>query len=83
MKDIKCKTIMIPVEMFEEAGLDDDMVIEIFADKGRIVIQQPDDDEAVDRFYHEEADCCDDCINCEYFCRNCGGCTLYDDCEDA
>lgn len=83
MKEIKCKPVMIPVEMFEEAGLNDDMVIEIFADRGRIVIQQPDDEEAVNRFRNEESDCCDACEDCPYFCKSCGGCALGDDCGDA
>ncbi len=52
--------ITIPTEMLEEAGIDEFDGIEVFVDRGRIVIQplEDEDDE------YEEDDCCVCCPYC-------------------
>ncbi len=47
--------IAIPSEMLEEAGIDEFSGIEVFVDRGRIIIQQLEDED------EDECDCCPYC----------------------
>ncbi len=51
--------ITIPTEMLEEAGIDEFSGIEVFVDRGRIIIQQLEDE---DDEYEED----DGCVCCPY-----------------
>ena len=48
--------ITIPTEMLEEAGIDEFDGIEVFVDRGRIIIQPLEDEDEED----------DDCVCCPY-----------------
>lgn len=49
--------IAIPTDMLEEAGIDEFSGIEVFVDRGRIIIQQLEDE--------DECVCCPYCGCCE------------------
>lgn len=52
--------IAIPTDMLEEVGIDEFTTMEVFVDRGRIIIQPLEDE---DDEYDEEDD---DCICCPY-----------------
>ena len=68
MNPIKCKPCLIPVEFLEAVGLlNKDVIVEIFVDKNRIIIQRSDESDFCDQFN-------DDCEGCPYCCPECGEC---------
>lgn len=59
--------IAIPTDMLEEAGIDEFSGIEVFVDRGRIIIQQLEDEDE-DNAYEDD----DECVCCPY-CGCCEG----------
>lgn len=53
--------IAIPTDMLEEAGIGEYTTMEVFVDRGRIIIQQLEDEDEDDAYEDD-----DDCVCCPY-----------------
>lgn len=67
----------VPVEMLEEAGIDEESVVQMSAGNGKIIINTVN---------QEDFTCDGDCKHCpmsEIDCEgNCENCLCYDDCDE-
>lgn len=79
-KKMKQKFVLLSVaaDMLSEAGIDEGDILEIYADKGRVIIQAADTENFV---------CGGDCENCpmsEIDCDGeCADCPCFEDCDEA
>lgn len=83
--EIKCKvSFTLPEQLIDALDIDEDTPIIASVSGNRVVIEiideedDSDTDRAEDDFYEEDDDCGFDCYcdECEYYCPQCGSCTL-------
>jgi len=65
--------VILPADLIESYGINEETLFEVFFDDGLIKIRVLDEDECD---YDDDGCDIEDCIGCPYFCEKCGICTF-------